>query len=81
VGDENDGDKVEAPPHLRMRQNIQKDHPINNILGDIEKGVTTRSRVVNFCEHYSFVFFFWAFQGRRCTTWSGLGGAYARRIE
>jgi hypothetical protein len=58
VGDENDGDKVEAPPHLRVRQNIQKDHPINNILDDIEKGVTTRSRVVNFCEHYSFVFFF-----------------------
>jgi hypothetical protein len=28
---------------------------VNNILGDIEKGVTTRSRVANFCEHYSFV--------------------------
>jgi hypothetical protein len=28
---------------------------MNNILGDTEKGVTTRSRVVNFCEHYSFV--------------------------
>jgi hypothetical protein len=28
---------------------------MNNILGDIEKGVTTRSRVTNFCEHYSFV--------------------------
>jgi hypothetical protein len=34
---------------------VQRDHPINNILGDIEKGVTTRSRVVNFCEHYSFI--------------------------
>jgi hypothetical protein len=30
-------------------------HPVDNILGDIEKGVTTRSRVTNFCEHYSFV--------------------------
>jgi hypothetical protein len=30
-------------------------HPFDNILGDIEKGVTTRSRVTNFCEHYSFV--------------------------
>jgi hypothetical protein len=34
------------------------DHPVNNILGDIENGVTTRSRVVNFCEHYSFVSYF-----------------------
>jgi hypothetical protein len=24
-------------------------------LGDISKGVTTRSRLANFCEHYSFV--------------------------
>jgi hypothetical protein len=38
-----------------VRQNIQIDHPIDNILGDTKKGVTTRSRVVNFYEHYSFV--------------------------
>jgi hypothetical protein len=37
--------------------NVQRDHPVNNILGDIKKGVTTRSRVANFCEHYSFVSF------------------------
>jgi hypothetical protein len=53
--DEDDGDKEEAPPHPRVCQNIQRDHPVDNILGDIEKGVTTRSRVANFCEHYSFV--------------------------
>jgi hypothetical protein len=29
--------------------------PVNTILGDIHKGVTTRSRVAHFCEHYSFV--------------------------
>jgi hypothetical protein len=29
---------------------------VNSILGDIHKGVTTRSRVAHFCEHYSFVF-------------------------
>jgi hypothetical protein len=28
---------------------------VNNILGDIEKGVTTRSHITNFCEHYLFV--------------------------
>jgi hypothetical protein len=38
-----------------VHQNVQRDHPVNNILGDIKKGVTTRSRVANFCEHYSFV--------------------------
>jgi hypothetical protein len=36
-------------------QNVQRDHPIDSILGDIENGIITRSRVANFCEHYSFV--------------------------
>jgi hypothetical protein len=35
--------------------NVQRHHPVDNILGDIEKGVTNRSRVVNFYEYYSFV--------------------------
>jgi hypothetical protein len=43
-------------------QNVQTDHPVDNILGDIEKGVITRSRVANFCEHYSFVFSFETFK-------------------
>jgi hypothetical protein len=34
---------------------IQRNHPVDQILGDISKGVTTRSRLANFCEHYSFV--------------------------
>jgi hypothetical protein len=38
-----------------VRQNIQRDHSIDNILSDIEKGVTIKSRVIKFCEHYSFV--------------------------
>jgi hypothetical protein len=28
---------------------------MDNILGDIKNGITTRSRVANFCQHYSFV--------------------------
>jgi hypothetical protein len=28
---------------------------VDQILGDISKGVTTRSRLANFCVHYSFV--------------------------
>jgi hypothetical protein len=54
-GVEDDGDKGEAPLHPRVCQNVQRYHPVDNILGDIEKGVTTRSRVANFCEHCSFV--------------------------
>jgi hypothetical protein len=38
-----------------VHHNGQRDHPVDNILGDIEKGVTTISRVTNFCEHYLFV--------------------------
>jgi hypothetical protein len=34
---------------------MQNDHPVDNILGDIKKGITTRSCVTNFCEYYSFV--------------------------
>jgi hypothetical protein len=57
-GDEVDQDKEDdlgqRPPHPRVHQAIQRDHPVNSILGDIHKGVTTRSRVAHFCEHYSF---------------------------
>jgi hypothetical protein len=38
-----------------MHRNVQRDHLVNNILGEIEKGVTTRSHVANFYEHYSIV--------------------------
>jgi hypothetical protein len=58
-GDANDQDKEDdqdpRPPHPRVHQAIQQDHPVNSILDDIHKGVTTRSRVTHFCEHYSFV--------------------------
>jgi hypothetical protein len=47
----------EAPqvPPTQVQATIQKHHPIDHILGDISKGVTTRSRLANFCEHYSCV--------------------------
>lgn len=32
-----------------------KDHPIDKILGDITKGVTTRSKISIFCYHFAFV--------------------------
>jgi hypothetical protein len=39
----------------QVRAMIQRNHPVDQILGDISKGVTTRSRLANYCEHYSFV--------------------------
>jgi hypothetical protein len=58
-GEANEQDKEDdegpRPPHPRVHQAIKRDHPVNTILGDIHKGVTTRSRVAHFCEHYSFV--------------------------
>jgi hypothetical protein len=44
----------QAPP-TQVRATIQRNHPVDQILGDISKGVTTLSSLANFCEHYSFV--------------------------
>jgi hypothetical protein len=48
AGDEDDQDKEDDQeiqnqglPHPRVHQAIQRDHPVNSILGDIHKGVTT----------------------------------------
>jgi hypothetical protein len=50
-------EEEEAPraPPTQVRATIQRNHPVDQILGDISKGVTTRSRLAKFCEHYSFV--------------------------
>jgi hypothetical protein len=45
----------QAPP-TQVWASIQRHHPVDQILGDISKGVTTRSRLATFCEHYSFVY-------------------------
>ena len=41
-GDDNDQDKEDEqdqrPPHPRVHQAIQRDHPVNTILGDIIRG-------------------------------------------
>jgi hypothetical protein len=57
-GDKDDGDHEGSRtrlPHPRVHQTIQRDHPIDNIVCDIKKGVTTGSQVAKFCQHYSFV--------------------------
>ena len=60
--EEEDDDDEEASPQPkkklpRVRARIDKDHPIEQILGDIQSGRITRSktRLANFCEHYSFI--------------------------
>jgi hypothetical protein len=48
-------EEVPQAPPTQVRAIIQRNHPVDQILGDIRKGVTTRSCLANFCEHYSFV--------------------------
>nr|AAK92681.1 putative gag-pol polyprotein [Oryza sativa Japonica Group]AAO37839.1 putative retrotransposon protein [Oryza sativa Japonica Group]ABF97098.1 retrotransposon protein, putative, Ty1-copia subclass [Oryza sativa Japonica Group] len=52
-------EKAQDPPMPpRIHTALSKNHPIDQVLGDISKGVQTRSHVVSICEHYSFVFCF-----------------------
>jgi hypothetical protein len=44
-----------SDPHPRVLQSVQRDDPVDNILGSVHRGVTTRSKLANFCEHYLFV--------------------------
>jgi hypothetical protein len=53
--DENDEDQPLGPSHPCVHHVIQRNHPVDNILGSIRRGVTTRSRLKNFCAIYSFV--------------------------
>jgi hypothetical protein len=57
VEDDDDGpiQRQYQAPHPRVHQMVQWDHPVDNILGSIQRGVTTRSRLSNFCAFYSFV--------------------------
>jgi hypothetical protein len=59
VEDDDDDDEPiqhqSQAPQPRVHQMVQRDHPIDNILGSIQRGVTTRSRLSKFCEFYSLV--------------------------
>ena len=35
--------------------NVARDHPLDSIIGDILRGVQTRSRLAPFCEHFLFM--------------------------
>ena len=40
---------------ILQQKSIARDHPLDTIIGDISRGVQTRSRLASFCEHFSFV--------------------------
>jgi hypothetical protein len=50
-------DQPSAKDQVQVLQltNIARDHPLDSIIGDISRGVQTRSRLESFCEHFSFV--------------------------
>ena len=58
VDNDDDGGPIQPQSqvlHPRVHQSIQRDHPVDNILGSIQREVTTHSRLATFYEHYSFV--------------------------
>jgi hypothetical protein len=55
INDSSSSPTQDASSQLKIHNVIVKDHLIDKIVGDINKGVQTRSRLASFCEHYSFV--------------------------
>jgi hypothetical protein len=51
---------------------------MDQTLGDISKGVTTRSRIASVCEHYSFVSSIEPFRVKEAFVGFGLGVGHAR---
>ena len=50
-------DQASASNQVQILQptNVERDHPLDIIIGDISRGVQTRSRLASFCEQFSFV--------------------------
>jgi hypothetical protein len=55
INDSSSSSTQDASSQLKIHNVIAKDHPIDQIVDDINKGVQSRSRLASFCEHYSFV--------------------------
>jgi hypothetical protein len=41
--------------HPRLKQTIHRDHPTDNAIRSLRKGVTTHSHLANLCQYYSFI--------------------------
>jgi hypothetical protein len=50
-------DQQSASNQVQVLQptNIARDHPLDSIIGDISRGVQTRSRLASFCKYFLFV--------------------------
>jgi hypothetical protein len=55
VNDSSSTSTQDAISQFKIHNVIAKDHPINQIVGAINKSVQTRSHLTSFCEYYSFV--------------------------
>ena len=51
----NEGSNVSNQVQVLQPTNVSRDHPLDTIIGDILRGVQTRSRFVLVCEHFSFM--------------------------
>jgi hypothetical protein len=48
--------KLQQVTHIvRIHHSTAKDHLVDQIVGDISKGVQIRSYIASFCEHFSFL--------------------------
>jgi hypothetical protein len=56
INDSSSTSTQDAISQPKIHNVIVKDHHIDQVVGDINKGVQTRSRLASFYEHYSFVF-------------------------
>ena len=54
--DDQDQNQASGSNQLPILQStrIARDHPLDQVIGGIQSGVQTRSRLASFCEHYSF---------------------------
>jgi hypothetical protein len=55
VNDSSSSSIQDAGSQLKIHNVIVKDYPVDQIVGDINKGVQTQSCIASFCKHYSFV--------------------------
>ena len=53
--EKNEDESKKDDDGLPLECRTSKDPPIDNIIGDIIKGVTTRSKISNFCCHHAYV--------------------------
>jgi hypothetical protein len=51
----NDQSNTSNQVQMLQPTNVTRDHPLDSIIGDISRGMQTRSRMASFCEHFSFV--------------------------